>query len=65
VVTPSGKAGTAKAIDLYYEAGGRHYLLLLPQGLKIRVGRRGTVAGTALRVTSRPSPGRCITWSRQ
>lgn len=39
VVKPSGKRGTAKPIDMYYEAGGKHYLLHLPHGLYIWVGR--------------------------
>ena len=38
VVKPSGKVGTAKGIDLYYEAGGVHYLLRWQHGLKIWVG---------------------------
>lgn len=39
VVKPSGKVGTATAINLYYEAGGTHYLLRWLHGLKIWVGR--------------------------
>jgi hypothetical protein len=39
VVKPSGKVGTAKAVNLYYEAGGTHYLLRYPYGLDIPVRR--------------------------
>jgi len=39
VVKPSGKVGTAKEINLYYATGGTHYLMHLPHGLKIWVGR--------------------------
>jgi hypothetical protein len=39
VVKPSGKVGTAKAINLYYQADGTHYLLHVPYGLKISVNR--------------------------
>lgn len=39
VVKPSAKVGTATAINLYYQASGTHYLLHVPYGLKISVGR--------------------------
>ena len=39
IVRPSGTVGTAKAIKLYYEASGTHYLMHLPHGLNIWVGR--------------------------
>jgi hypothetical protein len=39
VVKPSGKLGTATAINLYYEAGGTHYLRQFTDGLQIQVGR--------------------------
>jgi len=39
VAKPSGKVGMAKAINLYYQAGGTHYLLHYPYGLKISVSR--------------------------
>jgi hypothetical protein len=39
VVKASGKVGTATAINLYYQASGTHYLLHVPYGLKISVGR--------------------------
>jgi len=39
VVKPSGKVGTARAINLYYQAGGTHYVLHFRYGLKISVTR--------------------------
>jgi len=39
VVKPSGTVGTANAINLYYETGGTQYLMHLPHGIKIWVGR--------------------------
>jgi hypothetical protein len=39
VVKPSGRVGTSKAINLYYETGGTRYLLHFPYGLKVWVGR--------------------------
>jgi hypothetical protein len=38
VVKPSGKLGTAEAIDLYYRSGGVRYLLHFPYGLQVPVG---------------------------
>jgi hypothetical protein len=54
VIKPSGNVGTAKAIDLYYQTAGTHYLL---QAVKLGVGggvqlngkRRGYPAGRARR----------------
>lgn len=37
VVKPSGRVATVKAVDLYYEADGTHYLLHFPYGLDIPV----------------------------
>lgn len=39
LVKPSGKAATVKAVDLYYEAAGTHYLLHYPFGLNIQIRR--------------------------
>lgn len=39
VVKPSGKVGTAKAINLYYEVGETRYLRHFADGLRIQVGR--------------------------
>ncbi len=39
VVKPSGKLGTATALNLYYEVGGTHYLRHFTDGLQIQVGR--------------------------
>lgn len=40
VVKPSGKLGTATAIDMYYHVGETHYLLHFPYGLQVPVGRK-------------------------
>jgi hypothetical protein len=37
LVKPSGRHATVKAVDLYYEVGGTHYLLHFPFGLDISV----------------------------
>jgi hypothetical protein len=37
VIRPSGKVGTAKAVDLYYKSAGTRYLLHFPYGLNIPV----------------------------
>jgi hypothetical protein len=43
VVKPSGDVvGTARAFDLYYQAGGTHYRLRFLHGLKIWIGRSGS-----------------------
>ena len=39
VVKPSGKLGTASAINMYYEVGGTRYLRIFTYGLQIQVGR--------------------------
>jgi hypothetical protein len=39
VIKPSGKLGTATAVNLYYQSAGTHYLLHIPYGYKIWVGR--------------------------
>jgi len=38
VVKPSGKIGTATAVNLYYESAGTHYLLHFPYGPQAPVG---------------------------
>jgi len=38
VVKPSGKLGTATAVNLYYNSGGTHYLLHFPYGPEVPVG---------------------------
>jgi hypothetical protein len=38
VIKPSGKLGTATAVNLYYESAGTRYLLHFPYGYKIWVG---------------------------
>ena len=40
VMRPSGKFGTATAVNLYYKSGGTRYLLHFPYGYKIEIGRR-------------------------
>ena len=40
VVRPSGKLGTATAVDLYYKSGGTRYLLHFPYGLQVPVGHK-------------------------
>jgi hypothetical protein len=37
VTKPSGKVGSSKAIDLYYESAGKHYLLNFPYGFTVKV----------------------------
>ncbi len=37
VAKPSGKVGTSKAVDLYYESAGKHYLLDYPYGFSVKV----------------------------
>lgn len=51
VVKPSGKVGSAKAINLYYQAGGTHYLFHYPYGLKI------SVTSTCQQVAAVSAPG--------
>lgn len=40
VVKPSGKVGTATAINLYYKSGETRYLLHFPYGLQVPVGHK-------------------------
>ncbi len=39
VAKPSGKVGTSKAVDLYYESAGKHYLLHFTYGFTVKVAR--------------------------
>ena len=39
VARPTGKVGTSKAVDLYYESAGKHYLLHYPYGFAVKVAR--------------------------
>ncbi len=39
IAKPSGKVGTSKAVDLYYESAGKHYLLHFPYGFSVKVAR--------------------------
>ncbi len=39
VAKPTGKVGTSKAVDLYYESAGKHYLLHYPYGFTVKVAR--------------------------
>jgi hypothetical protein len=39
VMKVSGKVGTTAAVNVYYESAGTHYLLHIPYGYKIWVGR--------------------------
>jgi hypothetical protein len=38
VVKPSGRLGTATAVNLYYKSAGTHYLLHFPYGPQVPVG---------------------------
>ena len=40
VVKPSGKLGSATAVNLYYHSAGTHYLLHYPFGVQVPVGHK-------------------------